>query len=207
MHVASPVGVAKRRVGVGEQQVPDGRRLRRLQVGVVGGQCRLRLARTSGECRDLVEKCVVELTNTRARGQAEPDAKGLAPRPARAQPAGGGAADAPLELRLAGVEGVAKRGIPRELLTRDRVQLEQSSQKRASVVTREVTALDQRNRVREVSQRQATRESRPVRALRGVRRGHQLTRCAAAQPPTTPQLLHPPEPRGAPARRLPEYDE
>jgi hypothetical protein len=50
------------------------------------------------ERHGLVDKRVVELANARARGEAEPDAKGLAPRPARAQPAGGGAADAPLDL-------------------------------------------------------------------------------------------------------------
>ena len=37
---AQALGVAQRRVGVGEQQVADGRRLGRLQVGVVGGERR-----------------------------------------------------------------------------------------------------------------------------------------------------------------------
>ena len=70
---------------------------------------------------------VVQLASTGTRGQPERDAKRFAPRAPRAQPAGGRAADAPLELGLAGVEGVAERRVPRELVPGDRVQLEQST--------------------------------------------------------------------------------
>src|SRR5205823_7620431 len=158
VRAAGAVGVAERGKGVGEQQVPDGRRLRGLQVGVVGRQRGLRGVRVGGERRSLVDERVMELADAYARREAETDAKCLAARPARAQPAGGGAADAALELSLARVEGVAERRIPRELLARDRVQLEQPAQERPAVVTREVAALDQRDRVREVGQRQATRK-------------------------------------------------
>ena len=80
-------------------------------------------------------------------------------------------------------------GIPGELLAGDRVQLEQPAQQRPRVVAREVAALDERDRVREVGQREAAREPRAVRALGGVRRGDELLRGAAAQPPAAPQLL------------------
>src|SRR2546428_8268840 len=132
----------------------------------------------------------MELADACARRQAKTDAKCLAARPARAQPAGGGAADAALELGLARVEGVAERGIPGELLAGDRVQLEQPAQEGPGVVTREVPALDERDRVREVGQRQAARKPWAVRAFGGVRRDHELPRGVAAQPPTAPQLLH-----------------
>ena len=141
----------------------------------------------------------MQLAHAGARRQAEPDAKRLAARPARAQPAGGRAADAPLELGLARVEGVAERGIPRELLAGDRVQLEQPAQERLRVVAGEVAALDERDRVREVGERQPAREPRAVRALGRVGGGDELARSAAAQPPAAPELLlcfHDLEPRG-----------
>src|SRR5207248_1395023 len=86
---------------------------------------------------------------------------------------------------------VAERGIPGELRAGDRVQLEQPAQERPGVVTREVAALDERDRVREVGQRQAARKPWAVRALGGVCRDHELPGGVAAQPPTAPQLLHP----------------
>ena len=117
------------------------------------------------------------------------DAERLAPRPARAQPAGGGAADAPLELGLARVERVAERRVPRELVAGDRVQLEQPAQERLRVLAREVAALDERDGVREVGERQPAREARAVRALGRVRGRDELARRAAAQAATPPQLL------------------
>ena len=131
----------------------------------------------------------MQLAHAGARGQPERDAERLAPRTARAQPAGGRAADAPLELGLARVERVAERRIPRELVAGDRVQLEQPAQERLRVLAREVAALDERDRVREVGERQAAREPRAVRALGRVRRRHELARSTAAQPAAPPQLL------------------
>ena len=60
------------------------------------------------------------------------DPERLAARPSGAEPARGRAPDAPLELGLARVEGVAERGIPGELVAGDRVQLEQPAQERLS---------------------------------------------------------------------------
>ena len=131
----------------------------------------------------------MQLAHARSRGQAERDAKRLAARTARAQPAGGRAADAPLELGLARVERVAERRVPRELVAGDRVQLEQPAQERLRVLAREVAALDERDGVREIRERQPAREPRAVRALGGVRGRHELARRTAAQPPAAPQLL------------------
>ena len=69
------------------------------------------------------------------------------------------------------------------------MQLEQPAQERPRVVAREVAALDERDGVREVRERQAAREARAVRALRRVRGRYELTRRAAPQPATPPQLL------------------
>jgi hypothetical protein len=107
----------------------------------------------SGERRNLVDERVVEVAHAYARGEAEPDAKRLAPGPACAQPAGSGAADATLELGFTRVERIAERRIPWELRTGDRMQLEQPAQERTRVLTRQVAALDQSNRMREIGQR------------------------------------------------------
>ena len=149
--------------------------------------------RVARACRDerrgLVDERVVQLPHARAGGQPEPDAKRLASWTAGAQPARGRAADAPLELGLARVERVAERRVPRELVAGDRVELEQPPQQRLRILAREVAALDERDGVREVGERQPARETRAVGALGRVRRRHELARSAAAQPPAPPQLL------------------
>src|SRR5205807_3733098 len=99
------------------------------------------------------------------------------------------AADAPLELGLARVEGITERGIPRELVAGDHVELEQSAQERLRVVARKVAALDERDRVRKVGERQPVCEARPVGALRRERGGDELARSSPAQAPATPELL------------------
>ena len=154
--------------------------------------------RVAGERRGLVDERVVQLAHGAPGGQAKRDAEGLAARPARAQPAGRRPADAPLELRLARVERVAERRIPRELVAGDRVQLEQPAQERPRVVAGQVAALDQRDGVRQIGEREPVREPRPMRALGGVRRRHQLAGRAAPQPSAAAQLFgprHRPEPR------------
>ena len=95
---ARTVGVPERRVGVRQQQMAHGRRLRRLQIGVVRRERRSSRARVPGERRSLVDEGVVQLARTDTGRQAERDAKGLAPRAAGTEPAGGGPADAPLQL-------------------------------------------------------------------------------------------------------------
>ena len=192
------LGVAQRRIGVRQEQVADRRRLGRLQIRVVGGERGARGARVPGERRGLVDERVVQLAHGAPGGEAKPDAERLAARPARAQPAGRRAADAPLQLRLARVEGVAERRIPRELVARDRVQLEQPAQERPCVVAGQVAALDERDRVRQIGEREPVREPRAVRALGGVRSRDQLAGRTAPQPPAAAQLLglrHSAEPR------------
>src|SRR5919198_3358533 len=130
--------------------MPDRRRLCRLQIRVIGCERALRRARVGGERGSLGDQRVVEIADACTRGEAQPDAKRLAPGPARAQPPGGRAADATLELGLTCVECIAERGIPRELFARDRMQLEQPAQERPRVVTGKVAALDERDRMREV---------------------------------------------------------
>ncbi len=186
---ARPLAVAERRVGVGEEQVPDGGRLRGLEVGVVGGEVALRRAGVPRERGDLVEERVVQLARAAAGDEPDADAERLPPRPARAQPARGRAADAPLQLGLAGVEGVAERGIPGELVAGDRVQLEQAAEERLRVVAGEVAALDERDRVREVGEREPAREPGPVRALGRVGGRDELPRGPAAQASAPPQFL------------------
>ena len=204
---ARTLGVAQGGIGVRQEQVADRGRLRRLEIRVVGGERSAGGARVADERRGLVDERVVQLAHRAPGGQAKRDAEGLAARPARAQPAGRRPADAPLELRLARVERVAERRIPRELVTGDRVQLEQPAQERSSVVTGQVTALDQRDGVRQIGEREPVREPRPMRALGGVRRRHQLAGRAAPQPSAAAKLLgrlrHRAEPRelgGAPFR-------
>src|SRR5439155_8165766 len=115
--------------------------------------------------------------------------KRLASRTAGAQPTGGRSSDAPLELRLACVERVAERGVPRELVAGDRVQLEQPAQQRPCVIARQVAALDECDAMCEICQRQAAGETRTVSALRRIGSRHELARSAAAQTTTPPQLL------------------
>jgi hypothetical protein len=71
------------------------------------------------------------------------------------------------------------------------VELEQATQKRPRVVAAEVATLDERNGVREIRERQPMRESRPVRALRGVRGGDELARGGATKTAAPPQLVGP----------------
>src|SRR6188508_3660770 len=95
------------------------------------------------ECRGLLDERIVQLDRARAGRQPEHDAKRLASWTTRTQPAGGRPSDPPLELGLACVERVTERGVPRELVAGDRVQLEQASQERPRVLAREVAALDE----------------------------------------------------------------
>src|SRR5207248_10011328 len=95
---ARTVSVAKRRVGVREEEVADGRRLCRLEVGVVGRERGARCACVPGERRSLVDEGVMQLPRARTGRQPERDAKRLASWTAGAQPARGGPSDAPLEL-------------------------------------------------------------------------------------------------------------
>jgi hypothetical protein len=186
---ARPRGIAQRRVGVREEQVADGRRLGRLQIRVVGGERRGRGARVTREGGSLVDEGIVQLAHQQPGRQPHADPERLAPRASGAEPARGRPADAPLELGLARVEGITDRGIPRELVAGDRVELEQSAQERLRVVARKVAALDQSDRVREIGERQPVREARPVGALHRERGGDELARSSPAQAPATPQLL------------------
>ena len=186
---ARPVTVAKRRVGVRQEEVADGRRLCRLEVGVVGRERGARCACVPDERRGLVDERVMQLPRARTGRQPERDAKRLASWTAGAQPAGGRPSDAPLELGLACVERVAERRVPRELVVGDRVQLEQPPQERLRVLAREVAALDRvRRRARDL--RATTRErdagrghSRPHRP---PRRARPQRRRAAARPAPAP---------------------
>ena len=137
----------------------------------------------------LVDEGAVQLAHPRPGRQPHGDAERLAPRASRAEPACGRTADAPLELGLARVERITERGIPRELVARDLVELEQSTQKRLRVVALEVAALDERDRVREVGEGQPLCETRPVRALGRERAGDELVRRSPAQASATPQFL------------------
>ena len=130
--------------------MPERRRLGGLQIGVVGRKSVTRGACVSCERRGLVGECVVELAHGGARRQPEPDAKRLTARAAGAQPPCCGPADAPLQLGLTRVERIAESRVPGKHVTRNRMQLEQPTQKRLCVVARQVAAFDERNSVCEI---------------------------------------------------------
>ena len=186
---ARPRGVAQRRVGVGQQQVADRGRLGRLEVGVVGGERRGRRARVARERGSLVDERLVQLADARAGHKPHTHPERLAARAPCTQPAGGGAADTPLQLGLARVEGIAEGGIPRKVCAGDLVQLEQPAQQRLRIVAGQVAALDERDRMREVGEREAVRQARPVGALGRERGSDELARSSPAQAPAAPQLL------------------
>ena len=167
----------------------DGRRLSRLEIRVIGGERRDRGARVTREGGSLVDEGIVQLARPQPGRQPYADPERLASRASGTEPARGRLADAPLQLGLARVEGITDRGIPRELVAGDRVELEQSAQERLRVVARKVAALDQSDRVREIGERQPVREARSVGALRRERGGDELARSSPAQAPATPQLL------------------
>ena len=167
---AHAIGVPERRIGVRQEQVPDGGGLGRLQVGVVRRERVSGRAGVSCERGGLVGEGVVQLPRSSTRSQTEPDAKGLAAWTARAQPSRRRIAHPPLELGLARIEGVAERRIPRELVAGDRVQLEQASHECARVVAGQVAALDQGDCVREIRERQAAGEPRAMLRSRRRRR-------------------------------------
>ena len=176
------VGVAQGRIGVCQEQVANRRGLGRLEVGVVGRERGTGGARVSGERRGLVDERVVQLVEGAPGGEAKPDAERLSARPAGAQPARCRTAHAPLQLRFARIERVPDRWIPRKLVAGDRVQLEQPAQKRPRVVAGQVAALDERDRVRQIGEREPVREPRAMRALGGVRSRDHLAGRAASQP-------------------------
>jgi hypothetical protein len=68
------------------------------------------------------------------------------------------------------------------------VQLEQAAYERPCVITRKVAALDERNGMREIRERQAPGQTRSVRALGRVGGCDQLTGGAAAQPSAPAEL-------------------
>jgi hypothetical protein len=184
--------------------VPDRGGLSRLEIGVVGGECRARPGGVPRQRGDLGDERVVQVADRAPGGQAEPDAKRLAARPACAQPARSRPPDPPFELRLAGVEGVAERRVPPELVAGDRVQLEQAAQEPVRIVARQVAALDQRHRVRQIGKGEPVREPRAVSALSGICSRDQLTGRIPPQPSAAAQLLglgHPAEPRELGATR------
>src|SRR5688500_14160305 len=139
------VTVTKRRVGIRQKEVADGRRLCSLEIGVVGRERTARRACVPRERRGLVDECIVELARPGTGRQAERDAKRLAPWATGAQPTGGRPPDAPLELGLACVERVAERRVPRELAAWNRVELEQPTHERPRLLARQVAPLDERD--------------------------------------------------------------
>ncbi len=143
----------------------------------------------TGERGGLVDERVVQLARAGTSRQPKRDAERLSPRAAGAQPPRGRSSDTSLELGLACVERVAERRVPGELVARDRVELEQPAQERLRVLAAQVAALDERDCMREIGERQPASEPRPVRTLSRVGRCHELARSAAPETATPPQLL------------------
>ena len=175
---------------------------RRSSAAPAGGRCSRSRARRASRARDArapppasTSASCSSRTPVRAVSRSA-DAERLPARASCAQPAGGRAADAPLELRLARVERVAERRVPGKLVAGDRVQLEQAAQERLRVLAREVAALDERDRVREIGEREPAREPRPVRALGRVR--------GATSSPAAPPRRRPPRPSSSVSATAPD---
>jgi hypothetical protein len=181
------LGVAEGRLGVCQEEVGDRRGLRRLQVGVVGGGGLDEGPRERGERPGQAERGVVQVEGRVAGDQAEGDAERLPPRAPRAQPPGGGAADALGQERLARVEGVAELLAPWEGGGVDRLQRQQAVDQRRRGGRVDPAALGERDRVREVGGRQRRREARarldldPVRPLDELRGGSAAQAAAVSE--------------------------
>jgi hypothetical protein len=182
-------GVAQGRLGVGEEQVPDGGRLRGLEVRVVGGEVVRVALRERDEGLGQVELGVVEVEHARARDQPQRHPERLPPRAAGAEPPGRRCPDARLQLRLARVERVAELGVPGELRRRDGVEREQPPEEAPGVVAADGAALHERHGMCEVGPREPARQPRAMRHLVRVARAHQLRCGTAGQAPAGPQVL------------------
>ena len=80
VHAAQPLGVPQQREGVRQQEVPDRRRLRRLQVRVVGREVVGMLGGVTAQRRGRVEQRVVQVDRAVARHEAQRHAERLAAR-------------------------------------------------------------------------------------------------------------------------------
>ena len=190
VHAAQPLGVAQQREGVGQQEVADRGRLRRLQVGVVGREVvgvlggvtarAPRPRRASASCRSTVPSRATRRSATRNASRRG--------RPADSQPAASGpmrrSSSASRELNAS-----PERRVPGELVGRDGVELEQA--RRAAAPPRagvEAAALDERDGVREVGQRQPVGQAPRVPDLVAVAGLDELRRRAAREPTARPEV-------------------
>ena len=168
--------------------MPGGRGLGGLQVGVVGGERASERLGLRGECgAEVAERRRVArhaLGNDQTQGHAER----LAARTAGAEPAGGARADACGQLLLAVLEGIAHRRIPRELVGRNRIELEQAPQQLGAALLVEPATLDQRDRMREVGTRQGIGKCRARGCLGTVARADELVRRTSRQAPTHSEM-------------------
>ena len=185
---AQALGVAQRRGGVGQQQVADGRRLRRLQVGVVGREVAGVALGQPGQGLRAVQRRVVQVEGPRAGAQAQGDPEGLAAGPAGAEPPRRRGPHALGQGGLARVERVAQLRPPGELRGGDGVEVEQAAEQRPGVAGRDGAGLGQGDGVGDVGQRQPGRQAGGGVDLVGVARPDQLRCRAALQAPARAEV-------------------
>ena len=156
-------------------------------------------SRVPGERRGLADERVVQLANARSCAVTRSATRNASRRgrPALSQPA----AERPTRRSSSASRALkASPSVGSHGNSSPGIACSSSRPRRSACASspREVAALDERDGVREIGERQAAREPRAVRALGGVRGGDELAGRAAAEPPAAPQLVgvgHPAEPR------------
>ena len=122
------------------------------------------------------------------RDQPKCHPKGLPARATRAQPARGRAPHALGQKRLAGVERIAELRSPREVLWRNRIELEQSRHECSRGLAVDPPTLGESNRMGQVGHRQRGGQERTGVDLGGVRGVDQLGCGAPVKAPTSTEV-------------------
>ena len=200
---AESCGIAQHRVGIGQHQVPEARGLRGLQVGVVGGQVGGMPRRQVHQGGGKGHAGVVQVAGAVARHHPQPHPEGLAARAPRRQPSGGHGARTRPQFVLAAVECIAQRGVPREGVTRNGIQLEERGDERPRLVPGDRPGLRQHHRVGQVRCAQPPGQPRPRLRLVAVAGVDQRVGRAAVQAPAAPEVVlrHARQPSGPDGNR------
>ncbi len=189
MDAAESCGIAQQRIGICQHQVPEARRLRGLQVGVVGSQVGGMARRQVHQRGGKRHAGVVQVAGAVARHDPQPHPEGLAARASRRQPPGGGGPRPRAQLMLAAVECIAQRGVPREGITRDGIQLEEPGQQGPRLIPGDRPGLRQHHRVGQVRRAEAPGQPRPRLRLVAVAGVDQRIGRAAIQAPAAPEVV------------------
>ena len=168
--------------------MPDGCRLGGLEIGVVGSKRASQWLRLCSKRGAHVTKGSSRVGQTLGRDEAQRHAKRLATRTTSTQPTCGTRTDTGRQLLLAILEGIAHGRIPRKVVRRDRVQLEQATQQLPTALRIKTAALDQRNRVSKVRARERIRQRRTCSRFRAIASAHELVRRTSRQAPSHSEM-------------------